>query len=94
MADVAGPQVLAPGVMKDGTVVQERIAFLIGRRVRVRLWWSDEGRAASPEGDLFEGTLLGCVPIGRDYFFVFSTGGDNPQRSIIKSAAVLQVTEA
>jgi hypothetical protein len=78
---------------KDGSIAAERVGFLIGKRVEVRLWWTAEAQAASPSGDLLIARLMDVVPIGRDYYFVFASDGENPKRSIIKSAAVLSVSE-
>jgi hypothetical protein len=36
---------------------------------------------------------MDVVPIGRDYYFVFASDQPNPKRSIVKSAAVLSVSE-
>jgi hypothetical protein len=85
---------MSEGPAKEGTVAQERIAFLIEKPCRVRVWWNEEGQAASPGGDCFEAILLGVFPVGRDYYFSFLTGHpENPKRSIIKTAAVLQISE-
>lgn len=87
--------VMSEGATKDGTAVQERVSFLVGKRCRVRVWWNEEGRVASPEGDCFEAVLLGVFPVGRDYYFSFLAGQpENPKRSIIKTGAVLQISEA
>jgi hypothetical protein len=86
-------EVLDSGQRKDGSVVQERIQFLIGKRCLVRVWWTAEGQVGSPGGDLFTATLVDCVPIGRDYYFVLATDDATPKRCIIKTAAVLQIIE-
>ncbi len=87
-----GANVMSEGATKDGSRVTERLAFLIGKRVRVRVWWNSEAQAASPAGDLFVATFIDCLPVGRDYFLVFETNG-RPRRTIIKSSAVLQIEE-
>lgn len=83
-----------PNVIKETangeSVVKERVSFLVGKLVRVRVWWSQEGQQASPGGDLFDAVLVDLVPVGRDYYFVFETSG---KRSVIKTAAVLQMSE-
>jgi hypothetical protein len=83
-----------PNVIKETSngesIVKERVGFLIGRKVVVRVWWSQEGQQSSPSGDLFDAILVDCIPIGRDYYFVFEANG---KRSIIKTAAVLQISE-
>lgn len=86
---------VAEGATKDGSVVASRVAFLVGKRCRVRLWWTQEAQVSSPGGDLFEAVLADVVPIGRDYYFVFATNDEDGvvRRSLIKTAAVLQVME-
>lgn len=77
----------------NGSTMRERLTDLIGKRVQVRVWWSAEAKEASPDGDLFVAVLRDCIPIGRDYYFVFELQGSRPRRTMIKTAAVLQVTE-
>jgi hypothetical protein len=59
----------------------------------VRVWWTQESQAASPAGDVFDATLEAAVPVGREYYFVFLNDAPLPKRSIIKTAAVLEVAE-
>lgn len=87
------PQVMNDGPAKDGSVAKERIAFLLDKACRVKVWWTVEAQMASPAGDEFVAILCDCIPIGRDYYFVFKSIGDNPKRSIIKTAAVLMMSE-
>lgn len=75
-----------------GVVTQRLQDFgLKDKRVHVRVWWSQEAQLQNPEGSSYEGMLLDCVPMGRDYYFVFQL--DDGRRTMIKTAAVLLVEE-
>ena len=86
-------KVMDDGATKDGSIASERLEFLIGKLVQVRVWWRAEAQVSSPGGDLFDAILVDVFPIGRDYYYVFASIGDNPKRSIIKTAAVLEIAE-
>ena len=77
---------------KEGSVVRERMAHLLNRPCRLRIRWTDEQQNTSGFETL-TAVIRDVAPIGRDYFFFCSILGPPEQQTVIKAAAVLQITE-
>lgn len=81
------PQRREPEVPQSSSKVGERLMWLSGRNVKVRLRYAELGQLGSEE---FVATYQDCHPMGRGYFFVFSTGG---KRRIIQTDHVVEMVE-
>lgn len=71
-----------PGTSK----VSERLGWMVGSTVIVRVAYAELGQL-SPE--TFTAVYQDTLPLGREYFFVFSVG--NHQR-LIRTSAVVEIT--
>lgn len=67
--------------------VGERLLWLSGKRVKVRLAYAELGQLGSEE---FVALYRDCHPMGRSYFFVFSVG---EKRRVIQTNHVVELTE-
>ena len=67
--------------------VGERVAFMRGKRVTVRLSYAELGKLTE---EAFESTLEDVIPLGREYFFVFVTGSKN---RLVRCSSVIEVQE-
>ena len=67
--------------------VSERIEWLEGSKVTVRLAYAEIGQV---NGESFEAVYMTTVPLGREYFFVFSISG---KRRLIRCSSVIEVIE-
>jgi hypothetical protein len=85
------------------SIVADRVAFLEGKKVTVRVWWATASAEPkdsadspptpdSPSGPhVFSAVFESIVPLGREYFFVLRVDG---RRSLIRTGSVLEMTEA
>jgi hypothetical protein len=67
--------------------VGERMMWLSGSKVRVRLAYAELGQLGSEE---FVATYKDTYPLGREYFFSFEVGG---KARIVRTTAVVEMTE-
>lgn len=67
--------------------VSERMLWLSGKNVKVKLCYAELGQMGSEE---FVAAYHDCLPMGAAYFFVFSVGG---RRRMVKTTAVLEMAE-
>lgn len=67
--------------------VGERVEFLAGRKVRVRVCYAEIGQMG---GEVFDAIFIDCVPLGREYFFVFSI---SQARRLVKTSSVVEIAE-
>lgn len=74
-------------VPQASSKVGERMMWLSGRNVRVRLRYAELGQLGSEE---FVAQYEDCHPMGRSYFFVFSVGG---KRRVIQTEHVVEMSE-
>lgn len=78
---------MAIATPQSSSKVGERLLWLSGRSVRVRLRYAELGQLGSEE---FVATYEDCHPMGRGYFFVFSVGG---KRRVINTEHVVEMNE-
>lgn len=67
--------------------VSERLEWLIGERVAVKVAYSELGQVSS---DAFDGVYVDTVPMGREYFFVFEVDG---ARRLLRTSSVVEVRQ-
>ena len=67
--------------------VGERLLWLSGHKVKVRLSYAELGQLASEE---FVATHKDTYPLGREYFFCFEVVGKN---RIVRTTAVVEMCE-
>jgi hypothetical protein len=72
-------------VNQSTSIVSERLTWLIGRNVRVKLQTSAGGQSEE-----FTATYEDCLPVGRGYFMVFMV---KEKRRLVQSSYVTQVDE-
>jgi hypothetical protein len=65
--------------------VAERLTWLVGKRVSVRVSYAESGQTA---GEEFVGIYRDVLPLGREYFFVFEW--NNTER-IIRTTSVVEL---
>ena len=68
--------------------VSERLEWLVGKRVFVRVGHSDSGQ---PGGETFHATYIDVVPLGREYFFVLQ---QSSVTRMIRTSSVIELSEA
>jgi len=75
---------------KPGTAskVSERLGWLQGKKVSVRICYSEIGQLG---GESFVALYEDTVPLGREYFFVFSVSG---KRRLVRTSSVVEISEA
>jgi|WetSurMetagenome_2_1015567.scaffolds.fasta_scaffold612739_2 hypothetical protein len=78
-----------PNTLKQETVskVGERLGWLTGRKVRVRLAYGELGQLGSEE---FIAVYMDTLPLGREYFFSFKSGGKN---RLVRTTSVVEIIE-
>jgi len=74
-------------VPQSSSKVGERLLWLSGKSVRVRLRYAELGQLGSEE---FVATYVDCHPMGRGYFFVFEVGG---KRRVTQTEHVVEMVE-
>jgi hypothetical protein len=67
--------------------VAERLEWLIGKSVSVRVAYAEIGQMG---GEVFQATYVDIVPLGREYFFVFNVGG---LRRVFRTSSVIELQE-
>lgn len=67
--------------------VGERLLWLSGRRVSVRLSYAELGQLGS---ETFVATYMDTLPLGRGYFFVFEVAG---KRRVVRTESVVEMAE-
>lgn len=67
--------------------VGERVSFLVGRKVCVRVAYGELGQLGSEE---FTATYKDTYPMGREYFFCFVCGG---RHKLVRASSVVEITE-
>jgi hypothetical protein len=65
--------------------IADRLAWLQGKRVTVRVSYADSGQLSAEE---FVGIYRDVVPMGREYFFVFEW--NNTER-LIRTSSVVEI---
>lgn len=70
---------------ETGSKVGERLEWLQGQMVRVRVAYAELGQVG---GDTFTATYEDTVPLGREYFFIFNASG---QRRLIRTSSVVEI---
>lgn len=68
--------------------VSERVDFLRGKRVEVRVAYAEIGQIG---GETFEAVYVDTVPMGREYFFHFDVGRGLSR--LIRTSSVISITE-
>ena len=68
--------------------VGERMEWLSGKRVTVRVAYAEIGQVGS---ETFHGVYEDVVPLGREYFFVFNIAG---RRRLVRTSSVVEIAEA
>lgn len=71
----------------SGSKVSERLAWLDGRHVSVRVTYAEIGQLG---GEQFNAIYRDVVPLGREYFFVFEVAG---RRRLIRTGSVVEIIE-
>lgn len=72
---------------ESGSKVSNRLAWLEGQRVYVRMSYADTGQVTT---SAFEATYLDTLPMGRSYFFVLSVDG---ARHVVRTENVVSMME-
>jgi hypothetical protein len=72
---------------ESSSKVSERLLWLSGKQVSVRLSYVELGQINSEE---FVATYRDTLPMGRAYFFVFEVGGRN---RLVRTENVIDMTE-
>lgn len=67
--------------------VGERVEFLQGKIVRVRVAYAEIGQLG---GELFDALFRDCIPLGREYFFVLEVSGKS---RLVRTSAVIELSE-
>jgi hypothetical protein len=67
--------------------VGERVEFLQGKKVRLRVAYAEIGQLG---GETFDAIFRDCIPLGREYFFVLEVS--NATR-MIRTSAVIEICE-
>lgn len=67
--------------------VGERLSWLTGRKVTVRVTYREIGQLG---GETFSGVYEDTLPLGRAYFFVFNIAG---RRRLITTTSVVEILE-
>lgn len=67
--------------------VSERLAWLVGKKVTVRVVYAEIGQLG---GETFEAVYQDTVPLGREYFFIFNISG---KHRLIRTTAVVEIVE-
>jgi len=67
--------------------VGERLMWLSGKKVRVKMNYSELGQLGSEE---FTATYKDTYPLGREYFFSFEVGGKS---RIVRTTAIVEMVE-
>lgn len=75
------------GESNTASKVGERLAWLQGRIVEVRVAYAEIGQLG---GETFRAVYEDTVPLGREYFFVFSVAG---RRRLIRTSTVVEIAE-
>ena len=71
--------------LQPASIVSERLTWLIGRNVRVKLQTSKDGQSED-----FTAIYEDCLPVGRGYFMVFVV---KKKRRLVQSSYVTQLDE-
>lgn len=67
--------------------VAERLEFLAGAEVEVRVAYIE---AASNQTETFRATYEDCVPMGREYFYLFGVSG---KTRLVRTSSVIEIKE-
>lgn len=67
--------------------VGERLEWLAGRKVTVRVAYAEIGQLG---GETFAAVYEDVVPLGREYFFVFNVAG---KRRLVRTSSVIEIAE-
>jgi hypothetical protein len=67
------------------SIVSERLTWLIGHKVRVKVRANSDGQSED-----FTGNYEDCLPVGRAYFMVFMVKG---LRRMLQSDYIVQIDE-
>lgn len=65
--------------------VGERLQWLVGRKVTVRVAYAELGQLGS---ETFRAVYQDTVPLGREYFFIFNIAG---RHRLIRTSAVVEI---
>ena len=71
----------------SGSKVADRIAFLVGHHVTVRVTYAESSGIG---GETFNAIYRDTLPMGREYFFVFEVSG---KARLVRTTAVVEVIE-
>lgn len=69
------------------SVVADRLSWLEGHKVRVRVSFVEPGQLSQ---EVFEGEYTNTLPMGREYFFVFKVSG---HMRLVRTSSVLEMFE-
>jgi hypothetical protein len=70
-------------------LARDRFGWLIGKRVKVRVSWSDSDSTTT---DQFEGKLLNIESLGPVYYYVFES--ETGRVWMVKSTVVIEIGDA
>lgn len=76
-----------PEKINTASKVGERLAWLQGSKVDVRLCYAEIGQLG---GEIFTAVYEDTVPLGREYFFIFNVAG---RHRLVRTTSVIEILE-